>query len=306
MLLAAIRAYFCRAAVLEVDTPVCSRSGVTDPALESFTVRYTGPGAASGRDLFLHTSPEFPMKRLVAAGSGPIYQICKVFRNGEVGRYHNPEFTLLEWYRPGFNHHQLMDEMERLIQSLLPSTLPVERVSYADLFGHYLAIDPHTATVTQLHQCALDHQLPGADTLNLPDADGWLDLLLTHLIEPELSKGLCFVYDYPASQASLAKLSDGTPVVAERFELYIDGVEMANGFHELSDGDEQRQRFQQEQEKRLALGLPVVPMDERLLEALEAGLPDCSGVALGIDRLLMHITGADHINQVIAFPLERA
>ncbi|MEJ1341513.1 MAG: EF-P lysine aminoacylase EpmA, partial [Candidatus Sedimenticola sp. (ex Thyasira tokunagai)] len=304
MLLADIRAFFLLAGVLEVDTPSCSRCGVTDPALESFKTRYTGPGAASGADLYLHTSPEFPMKRLLAAGSGAIYQICKVFRDGEAGRYHNPEFTLLEWYRPGFDHHQLMDEMEQLIQGLLPSALPVRRISYGDLFRQHLDIDPFSATVEQLRNCA--QQLQGVESLNLTDTDSWLDLLLTHLIEPELGEGLCFVYDYPASQASLARLSSDDPRIAERFELYINGVEMANGFHELTDENEQRQRFQLDQEKRQQLDLPLVPMDEQLLHALGAGLPDCSGVALGIDRLLMHIVGAEHIDQVIAFPLDRA
>ncbi|MES9906718.1 MAG: EF-P lysine aminoacylase EpmA, partial [Sedimenticola sp.] len=289
-LLSVIREFFRQLDVMEVDTPACSRSAGTDPALESFTIRYNGPGAVSGQALYLHTSPEFPMKRLLAAGSGPIYQICKVFRDGEAGRYHNPEFTLLEWYRPGFDHHRLMDEVEMLIMEVLPASLPVKRVSYADLFREHLAIDPHSCTLEQLRNCA--RQLPGVASLDLPDIDAWLNLLLTHLIEPNLGEGLCFVYNYPASQASLARLAEGNPTVAERFELYLGGVEIANGFHELTDAAEQRHRFQQEQEKRRQLGLPIVPMDEALLQALEAGLPDCAGVALGVDRLLMQVIGA--------------
>ena len=292
--------------MLEVDTPACSAFAVTDSALCSLTTRYTGPGAASGRKLYLHTSPEFPMKRLLAADSGPIYQICKVFRDGEAGRIHNPEFTLLEWYRPGFNHHQLMDEVERLIQAVLPSPGPVLRVSYAELFQSHLGIDPHNSSADQLRLCALGQQIPGADSLALSTADAWLDLLLTHCIEPRLEQGLCFVYDYPATQASLAKIRQGDPAVAERFELYLDGLEIANGFHELSDAAEQRSRFEQELLRCQDEGCPQVPMDEYLLQALDAGLPDCSGVALGIDRLLMRIMGVDNINEVLTFPLDRA
>lgn len=305
-LLASLRAFFSEAGVLEVDTPACSRHSGTDPALASFTTRYTGPGAARSSTLYLHTSPEFPMKRLLAAGSGPIYQICKVFRDGEAGRYHNPEFTLLEWYRPGYDHHQLMDEVTGLIQRLLPQPAAVERFRYCDLFRQHLDIDPLTTTQEQLCSVAQRRQLPGAATLDLPDRDAWLDLLLTHFIEPRLPAGLCFIHDYPASQASLARLSRENPAVAERFELYLDGVEVANGFHELTAAGEQQQRFQQDLEKRQQLGLPEIPMDRPLLDALTAGLPDCAGVALGIDRLLMHLLKADHIDQVIAFPLDRA
>lgn len=306
VLLAAIRDYFREAGVLEVETPACSAFAVTDPALCSLTTCYTGPGAASGRELYLHTSPEFPMKRLLAAGSGPIYQICKVFRDGEAGRIHNPEFTLLEWYRPGFNQHQLMDEVARLIQAVLPSSGPVHRVSYAELFQSHLGIDPHNSSAGQLRLCAIEQQIPGADSLALTTADAWLDLLLTHCIEPRLERGLCFVYDYPATQASLAKIRPGDPAVAERFELYLDGLEIANGFHELADAVEQRSRFEQELLRRRDEGCPQVPMDEYLLQALDAGLPDCSGVALGIDRLLMQVMGVGNIDQVIAFPFARA
>jgi elongation factor P--(R)-beta-lysine ligase len=306
-LLAAIRSFFQRLGVMEVDTPTCSSRAATDPMLESFATSYTGPGAAHGRELFLHTSPEFPMKRLLAAGSGPIYQLCKVFRNGEAGRQHNPEFTLLEWYRPGFDHHQLMSEVAELINSLLPSPLPVEQLSYGELFQRHLGFDPHQCRLQDLQTHAVNAGVPGAGTMELGDKDGWLDLLLTHCIEPQLGKGsLCFVYDYPASQASLSRIRPGTPPLAERFELYMDGIELANGFHELTSATEQRTRFLADLEQRRANGSREPPMDDLLLAAMDDGLPDCSGVALGIDRLLMRLTGAVHINQVLAFPLDRA
>ncbi|WP_342748436.1 EF-P lysine aminoacylase EpmA [Solemya velesiana gill symbiont] len=302
-----IRGFFRQAGVLEVETPACSVFATTDPALDCMTSSYTGPGAADGRALYLHTSPEFPMKRLLAAGSGAIYQICKVFRDGEAGRLHNPEFTLLEWYRPGFDHHLLMDEVERMVCSLLDGNCETERSSYGEVFDKYLALDPHRATADELRQCALQQQVPGAESIELPGRDAWLDLLMSHCIEPQLGRnGLCFVYDYPASQASLACIRHDDPPVAERFELYMDGLELANGFHELADAAEQRKRFERDLEKRAESGKPMVPMDEHLLAALENGLPPCAGVALGIDRLLMRLTGASHLDEVLAFPLDRA
>lgn len=306
-LLADIRAFFQEKGVIEVETPICSASASTDPALASFQTSYTGPGQAQGKQLYLHTSPEFPMKRLLAANSGPIYQICKVFRDEELGRFHNPEFTLLEWYRPGYDQHQLMDEVAELINRLLPESLPVERISYRDLFEKRLGIDPHYANSEQLREQAVRLGVQGAESMNLQSADGWLDLLMSHHIESDLGKGsICFVYDYPASQASLAKVKEGDPPLAERFELYMDGVELANGFHELADANEQRSRFLSDLERRREIGIKQVPMDENLLSALESGIPDCSGVALGIDRLLMRLTGADHIRKVLAFPLDLA
>ena len=306
-LLAKIRTYFEQTNVVEVETPVCSFHAATDPAIESFQLAYTGPGFSSPQRLYLQTSPEFPMKRLLAAGSGAIYQICKAFRDGESGRQHNPEFTLLEWYRPGFNHHQLMDDVAGLINSVLPEPREVECLSYGGIFKRHLNIDPHIATQTELQQCAKQHGIADADRLDLPSKDGWLDLLLTHCIEPQLGKNcLSFVYDYPASQASLARIGAGSPPLAERFELYVEGMELANGFHELNHADEQCQRFTKDLEKREKEGLPAVPMDKNLLAAISAGLPDCAGVALGIDRLLMQITEAAHIDQVLTFPITRA
>jgi lysyl-tRNA synthetase class 2 len=296
--------------VLEVETPALSAAAVTDPHLASFAVRYTGPGPRHGQPLYLHTSPEFPMKRLLAAGSGCIYQIARVFRDGEAGRRHNPEFTLLEWYRVGFDHHRLMDEVTELVTELLAERLALaepERFSYRKLFQHHLNLDPHRASMAELADCAEKHSVPIPPEMPADDADPWLDLLLTHWIEPRLESGrLTFVYDYPASQAALARLRPGDPPVGERFELYVGGVELANGFHELGDAAEQRRRFELGNAARQARELPLMPVDENLLAALAAGLPACAGVALGFDRLVMLAAGKASLAEVMAFPVGRA
>jgi lysyl-tRNA synthetase class 2 len=305
-LLRDVREFFWLAGVLEVETPVCSRFGTTDPGIESFSTRYTGPGAHRGLALYLQTSPEFPMKRLLCAGSGPIYQICKVFRDGELGSRHNPEFTLLEWYRPGYDHHALMDEVASLVNRLSDAPFEVEKLTYRQVFEHTLQIDPHQADVARLKQCAIDHALPGAEDLLL-NRDGWLDLLLSHLIEPYLGDNvMTFLYDYPASQAALARVSGESPPLAQRFELYLSGIEIANGFHELDDPMEQRQRFMTDNHRRQSENRATIPMDQRLLEALTNGLPACAGVALGIDRLLMVLEGCRDIREVVCFDFGRA
>lgn len=302
-MLTRLRAFFDDGDVLEVETPVLSRAATTDPALTSLQTQLDG---APPYTCYLHTSPEHPMKRLLAAGSGPIYQVCKVFRDAERGRRHHPEFTLLEWYRPGWDLDQLMGEVAELVRVLLDRPeLPTESLRYRALFLDRLGIDPWCAPPGELCAQARDRRIPGADTLEL-DRDGWLDLLLTHCLEPELGRDcISFLRDYPPSQAALAQIS-GDPPVAERFELYLHGVEIANGFHELTDAAEQRARFLADQRRRVALGLPPVPVDENLLAALDAGMPSCSGVALGLDRVLMHLCGVDHIDAVLAFPIERA
>ncbi len=309
-LLAQIRAFFAARRVLEVETPALSGAAITDPHLASFSTRYSGPGPQYGRMLYLHTSPEFPMKRLLAAGSGSIYQIARVFRDGEAGHRHNPEFTLLEWYRVGFDHHELMDEVTELVKALLAGRLALaepERLSYRELFERHLRLDPHRSRVQDLAARAARWGLSVPPGMPLADVDPWLDLLLTHCIEPELGQGrLSFVYDYPASQAALARLRPGDPPIGERFELYLNGVELANGFHELGDAREQRRRFEAENARRQALGLPAVPIDEPLLAALASGLPDCAGVALGLDRLVMLAAGKTSIQEVIAFPIDIA
>ena len=308
-LLREIRSFFTSRDVLEVDTPALSTAGATDPHLMSFVTRYSGPAPAPGGELFLHSSPEYPMKRLLAAGSGSIYQIAKVFRNGETGRHHNPEFTLLEWYRTGFDHYRLMDEVADLMMELLPDREFAlnERVTYHEAFRRYLDIDIHRATVLDLANCAMAHGVSAPFGMTMDDPDPWLDLLLTHRIQPKLGANrLTFLYDYPVSQAALARVRDDTPAVGERFELYLDGIELANGFHELGDANEQRGRFVGDNQARRARELPAIPLDERLLAALAAGLPECAGVALGLDRLLMIAVGADSLDKVLAFPFDRA
>ena len=290
-ILARIRTFFANLGVLEVDTPVLSTAASTDPALASFKTHYHGPGAVEGDTRYLHTSPEFPMKRLVAAGSGSIYQICKVFRDGESGVRHNPEFTLLEWYRTGFDHVDLMDEVERLLAGVLLGIMPI---------ASFTATPAELRTLLQS-----DHEVTAVGLAD-DDKDAWLDLVMTHVIEPRLGDGLVFVRDYPASQAALARLRSGNPPVAARFEVYLNGVELANGFHELSDTVEQRRRFEKELERRRQAGVEAVKPDERFLSALNAGLPDCAGVALGLDRLLMLASGSTCVQDVIAFPFDSA
>lgn len=291
---------------MEVETPVLAPAAGTDPAIEPLRSCFTGPGHAHGLDLYLQTSPEYHMKRLLAGGSGPIYQISRAFRDGEAGRRHNPEFTLLEWYRPGFDHGALMDEVAALVMVVLGRTMPVARRSYQSLFGQYIGIDPLTCDTKDLSRWAREQDVPGADALQL-DRDGWLDLLLTTCIEPNLGRDeLTFVTHYPASQAVLARLNPEDPRTAARFELYLDGLELANGFWELSDPDEQRGRFEVDRAARAAAGQPDIALDEAFLHALIAGLPDCAGVALGLDRLLMCRLGASDIDQVMAFSLLRA
>ncbi len=310
-LLESIRAFFSGRGVLEVETPILSTAAITDPMLASLATRYAGPLFPHGQTFYLHTSPEFPMKRLLAAGSGSIYQICKVFRDGECGRLHNPEFTMLEWYRVGFDHHRLMDEVAELVTALLAPTLKLdtpERLSYREAFRRHAGLDPHTASSADFAAIARERRIGvPKDLTSQNDLATWRDLLLTHAVEPELGQGrLTFIYDYPASQASLARIQSGEPPLAARFELYLNGIELANGFHELADADEQRARFERQLHARAAAGQAVVPLDERLLAALSEGLPDCAGVALGFDRLVMLAAGARSIAEVMAFPVDRA
>lgn len=299
-----IRDFFQRRGVLEVETPLLSRGIGTDPHLAPIIARY-GACFGEGAERYLQTSPEFAMKRLLAAGSGPIYQLCKAFRDGESGPRHNPEFTMLEWYRPGFGLEELMDEVEALVRAALElKDVVVERLSYAELFERELGFDPHAATLEFL-QPLVRERVDAA--LELEDRDACLDLLYSHLIEPKLISPV-FIYDYPASQAALAKTAidaEGRRV-AKRFELVMGGLELANGYDELADAAEQAQRFEQDRQKRQRLGLPLLPADLRFLAALEAGMPACAGVALGVDRLLMLRLGASTIDAVLAFPEARA
>jgi lysyl-tRNA synthetase class 2 len=304
-----IRAFFSDRNVLEVETPILSSGATTDPNIESFATRYRGPVFPHGQSLYLHTSPEFAMKRLLAAGSGSIYQICKVFRDGEAGRLHNPEFTMIEWYRVGLDHTGLMKEVAELVTWALDAKMPakIEYLSYRDAFLRCADIDPHTENVEVFAQCAHRNKISAPNGMPNDNVDPWRDLLLTHIVEPHLGKdGMTFLYDYPASQAALACVRPGNPPLAERFELYIDGIEIANGFHELANADEQRRRFESDLQKRRARGLPALPIDERLLAGLVQGIPDCAGVALGFDRLVMRALGAISIENVLSFPIDRA
>jgi elongation factor P--(R)-beta-lysine ligase len=302
-LLAQIRAFFLERNVLEVETPCMASSGASDVHIASLVTRCQAAGGDSR--LYLQTSPEFAMKRLLAAGSGPIYQVCRAFRDGESGRLHNPEFTLLEWYRPGFDHFVLMDELESLVDQLLGSAAPARRLSYRDAFLEFGAIDPFEETTSALLARAEARGLTLA-TASPPDRDLILDFLFSHTVQAYLGDGRVFVHDYPASQAALARVRAGEPPVAERFELFINGVEIANGYHELADANEQRRRFAADGHARRRLGLEPMPVDERLLAALSAGLPHCAGVAVGLDRLFMVAAGENSIDAVIAFPLDRA
>lgn len=308
-LLALIRGFFAERRVLEVDTPTMASAGVTDVHLDNFQTHFVGPGMANGLDLYLQTSPEFHMKRMLAAGYGAIYQIAKAYRNEESGRLHNPEFTMLEWYRPEFDHHQLMDEMADLLQLVLSLDLHTHkpiRITYQQVFKDVLSVCPLTASLDELRQAGLGL---GADDLlaRETDRDTILQLLFALGIEPKIGQATpCFVYDFPASQAALACINPSDHRVAERFEVYFKGIELANGFHELTDAHEQRQRFEVDNLQRAERGLPQRPIDEYLLAALAHGLPQCAGVALGIDRLVMLATGAEHLEQVIAFPVTRA
>jgi lysyl-tRNA synthetase class 2 len=308
-LLARVRRFFARHDVLEVDTPALSGAATTDPALHSFKTTYDGPGTRTGETCYLQTSPEFPMKRLLAAGAGSIYQVCKVFRNGEYGGLHNPEFSLLEWYRTGYDHLDLMEEVEHLLREILEDIKPLTSVrhwTYRDLFREFAGVDPFTVTVPVLQDLLRSRHDITPMGLPAAELDPWLDLTLTHVIEPRLSSGLVFVRDYPASQAALARLRPGEPPVASRFEVYLDGIELANGFHELADAGEQRKRFSAECRFRTETGDTDVCIDERLLAALESGLPDCAGVALGLDRLLLIASGTHGLHEVMAFPFDRA
>lgn len=292
-LLAETRSFFDERGVLEVETPLLCPNTVTDPHLHSYEVH--GQRGLVG---FLQTSPEFAMKRLLAAGSGSIFQLCRAFRDGEAGRLHLPEFTMLEWYRVGFDHHALMDEVGALLTHLLGTEAP-RRTTYRELFQGQLGVDPLTCRDDELRSCAEDLHAP--EDL---DRDELLALLLTHRLEPSFEPGrVLFVHDFPASQAALARLRAdvGGVAVAERFEVYVGPVELANGFHELRDAPEQRRRFERDLATRAAAGLSQPSVDGRLLAALEHGLPECAGVALGFDRLVLLAAGAESVSEIASF-----
>ena len=305
-LYALLRNFFAARGVLEVETPILSSAVNTDPNIESFSTHYSGPVAGAARARWLRTSSEFAQKRLLAAGIGDCYELGRVFRDGEAGRRHNPEFTMLEWYRIGWDHRRLAEEAIELVQAALAlagRAAVVERTSYRNLFRARAGIDPFADDDARLDAALREFDVR-AGALSRDDR---LDLLLTHRIQPAMAAGaITLVVDYPASQCALARVRADTPPVAERFELYLGSQELANGYHELTDAQEQRARFERDNARRRERGERELPLDERLLDALTHGLPACAGVALGIERLLMCLANTDDIADVIAFPFADA
>ncbi|MBT3504157.1 MAG: EF-P lysine aminoacylase GenX [Piscirickettsiaceae bacterium] len=300
-LLADVRLFFARRQVLEVETPILSKAAPTAPYLDSFKTDYIPIGTDQRQAYYLQTSAEFAMKRLLVSGSGSIYQVAKVFRNGESGKQHSPEFTMLEWYRVELTLEQLIDEVTELL-TLVAGFSDAVRLSYATVFKQYLELDVFGCSDDALKSLAFSHIPSLAADFEL-DRDGWLELLMSDVIEQKLAEldQPVFIYDFPASQAQLAKIKidEEGNLVAARFELYAGGLELANGYDELLDAEELRQRFMLDNQQRVSLGKQEMPIDGQLLEAMEAGLPQCTGVALGLDRLLMLVLKKEEINQVI-------
>ena len=293
-----IRSFFNARGYLEVDTPTMARFGVSDVYLSNIKAFFRQEAYC------LQTSPEYHMKRLLAAGSGPVFQLARVFRDDELGRWHNPEFTLLEWYQLGIDHHALMDEMEALLQTVLGCGAML-RKTYQQVFLESCSLDPLVCTIEQFQQTLKRYQLEGILAPGEQDRDQYLFLLMTHVVEQALAKETApvAIYNYPVSQAALAKINQG---VAERFEVYYRGIELANGFHELTDSDAQRKRFDDDNAARKKQGLPFAPPDHFLLAALDHGLPPCSGVALGVDRLIALSRNHTSISEAMAFDFSRA
>lgn len=303
---ARIREFFAERGVLEVETPMMSMAGNTDPNIASFALQFSGRTDGAPRTRWLRTSPEFALKRLLAAGLGDCYELGRVFRDGEAGGRHNPEFTMLEWYRLGWDHRRLIGETAALVQAalqLVGRDATLVEVGYHQLYRERLGIDPATASPAEL-QVALGEVVIDPQGLT---RDDWLDLLMTHRLQPLFPDDqLLAIHDYPASQCALARVREGTPPVAERFELYLGPLELANGYHELADAAEQRRRFERDLAVRAERGDHRPSLDERLLQALAMGFPDCAGVALGVDRLLMALLHTSKIGDVLAFDFTRA
>ena len=294
-LLSATRAFFSARDVCEVQTPIIATAGNPDPHIEAVAVDLTagGYGAESG---YLNTSPEFCMKRLLAAGSGDIYQLCPAFRAGEAGRWHNPEFMILEWYRLGYSMRELMQEVGDLISHLASADLSVSHQTWAEIWAEAGLDCGNASALTAVLE---EKQFDVPSGLTLSELQ---DLVFSLVVQPHLGRnGLCFMYHYPAEQASLARLNPDNPAVAERFECFWQGVELANGFVELSDGQEQRRRFNQNNLDRSAVGLDELVVDELFLAALESGLPDCAGVAVGFDRLAALLMQQNGLQAAISF-----
>ena len=302
---AAIRGFFAERGVLEVETPILSAAGNTEPNIDSFTTTFSGHVSAGPRLRWLRTSPEYPLKRLLATGLGDCYELGRVFRNGEAGGRHNPEFSMLEWYRVGWDHHRLIEETVSLVRQLLALVdrqARVEVLTYRELFQRHVGVDPFTASLQQLQAPLAGIQIDGEGL----SRDDWLDLLMTHRIQPAFSRQvLTVVHDWPASQAALARIRPGEPPLAERFELYLGQYELANGYHELNDAAEQRARFARDHAVRSERGAVLPPVDQALLASLDA-LPACAGVAVGVDRLLMCLLDTAAIADVLALDFASA
>lgn len=300
-----IRNFFSDRGVLEVETPILSAAGNTDPNIESFNAPFHGHVDAGSRERWLRTSPEHPLKRLLADGVGDCYELGRVFRNGEAGERHNPEFTMLEWYRVGWNHRQLMEEAIALVEAalaLVGQRVEVVIEGYRQFFLDELGLDPLHADIDELRKPLAAYGIEPSGLTR----DDWLDLLITHKLQPSFPRErITVIHDYPASQSALARIRPGNPPLAERFELYLGPHELANGYHELNDAAEQRARFERDNARRRERGLREMPIDEQLLAVLER-MPDCAGVAMGIERLLMCMAGTDRIADVLAFPFSKA
>ena len=300
-----VRVFFSARRVLEVETPVLSAAGNTDPNMQGFSTSFSGHVDAGARERWLRTSPEYPLKRLLAAGVGDCYELGRVFRNGEAGGRHNPEFTMLEWYRLGWDHRRLMQETIVLVEAalaLVQRRVEVRITTYRQLFLDELGIDPLRASIGELRAPLAAFGI-GPEGLG---RDDWLDLLITHKLQPAFPRDrITVIHDYPASQCALAKIRPGDPPLAERFELYLGRYELANGYHELNDAAEQRGRFERDNAVRRERGLREIPLDENLLGVLDA-MPACAGVALGVERLMMCLADTDAIADVLAYPFAEA
>ncbi|MFG0332002.1 MAG: EF-P lysine aminoacylase EpmA [Maioricimonas sp. JB049] len=314
-----VRAFFDRHGYWEVETPLLSRDICVDAWIDPFRLEGAGDDDST---LYLQTSPEFTMKRLLVAGADAIWQLTRSFRQGETGRYHNPEFAILEWYRVGDDHHDQMTFVEALVRHVAARAVelgaetapsgwmakPFRRLRYDDAFAEFAGSSVLELETDALAELARRHDLVVPESLRpgAGDRDDWLNLLLAEVVEPALAdEGGVFLYDYPASQAALAKVSPGPPAVAERFELYLEGIEICNGYPELTDADELARRMRQQSERRAAAGMPALPVESRLLQAMQVGLPDCAGVALGLDRLVMWALGVESLAELIPFPFDR-
>ncbi|MGC9386611.1 MAG: EF-P lysine aminoacylase EpmA [Hydrogenovibrio sp.] len=303
-----LRAFFYARSVLEVDTPMLSAAATPDVHLHSLSSQVRWPGERAPRRLYWHTSPEYPMKRLLCAGSGDIFYLGKVFRDGDIGQRHQVEFTLLEWYRLGFDLEAIMAETVALVQTLLDDR-PVEMISYEEAFAAYAGLEGiHNANAETCQACLNAHKVPKVVGVAADDKPLWEQLVLTEIIEPQLGQGrITCLYHYPARDAALAQIHPQDGRLARRFEVFVEGMELANGYQELQDAAEYQRRFQADLMRRDEAGLPQVPLDEALLQALaQQGLPPCSGVALGVDRLLMARLGASDIRAVLPFAIEQA